>query len=74
VEQPSPRRPRPWRLIFDATRELGSVHCPERNLDNKGIRSKQRTYGKGPCRRDSVSRGALYALTVEQVYIGEDRA
>jgi hypothetical protein len=60
------------RLIFRRYRELGSVRLLKQDLDKQGIRSKQRTYGNGSrAGGQPFSRGALYALLSNPVYIGE---
>jgi site-specific DNA recombinase len=60
------------RLIFRRYRELGSVRLLKQDLDQQGIRSKQRTYGNGSrAGGQPFSRGALYALLSNPVYIGE---
>jgi DNA invertase Pin-like site-specific DNA recombinase len=60
------------RLIFRRYRELGSVRLLQQDLDEQGIRSKQRIYGNGSrAGGQPFSRGALYALLSNPVYIGE---
>jgi site-specific DNA recombinase len=60
------------RLIFRRYRELGSVRLLKQDLDKQGIRSKQRMYGNGSrAGGQPFSRGALYALLSNPVYIGE---
>ena len=60
------------RLIFRRYRELGSVRLLKQDLDKQGIRSKQRVYGNGSrAGGQPFSRGALYALLSNPVYIGE---
>ena len=60
------------RLIFRRYRELGSVRLLKQDLDQQGIRSKQRIYGNGSrAGGQPFSRGALYALLSNPVYIGE---
>src|ERR1700730_8955371 len=60
------------RQIFRRYRELGSVRLLQQDLDEQGIRSKQRTYGNGSrAGGQPFSRGALYALLSNPVYIGE---
>src|ERR1700732_333326 len=60
------------RQIFRRYRELGSVRLLKQDLDKQGIRSKQRTYGNGSrAGGQPFSRGALYALLSNPVYIGE---
>ncbi len=60
------------RLIFRRYRELGSVRLLKQDLDQQGIRSKPRIYGNGSrAGGQPFSRGALYALLSNPVYIGE---
>jgi site-specific DNA recombinase len=60
------------RQIFRRYRELGSVRLLKQNLDQQGIRSKQRIYGNGSrAGGQPFSRGALYALLSNPLYIGE---
>jgi site-specific DNA recombinase len=60
------------RLIFRRYRELGSVRLLKQDLDEQGIRSKQRIDGNGSrAGGQPFSRGALYALLSNPVYIGE---
>src|SRR4030081_3289127 len=60
------------RLIFRRYRELGSVRLLRQDLDKQGIRSKQRIYGNGSrAGGQPLSRGALYVLLSNPVYIGE---
>jgi site-specific DNA recombinase len=60
------------RLIFRRYRELGSVRLLKQDLDQQGIRSKQRIYANGSRAGGQLfSRGALYALLSNPVYIGE---
>src|SRR5438445_1629153 len=60
------------RLIFRRYPELGSVRLLKQDLDQQGIRSKQRIYGNGSrAGGQPFSRGALYALLSNPVYIGE---
>jgi hypothetical protein len=60
------------RLILRRYREPGSVRLLRQDLDEQGIRSKQRTYGNGSrAGGQPFSRGALYALLSNPVYIGE---
>ena len=60
------------RRIFLRYRELGSVRRLKQALDKAGIRSKQRI-DKNGCRAGGqrFSRGALYALLANPIYIGE---
>jgi len=60
------------RLIFRRYRELGSVRLLKQDLDQQGIGSKQRSYANGSrAGGQPFSRGALYALLSNPVYIGE---
>jgi site-specific DNA recombinase len=60
------------RLIFRRYRELGSVRLLKLDLDKQEIRSKQRIYGNGfRAGGQPFSRGALYALLSNPLYIGE---
>jgi DNA invertase Pin-like site-specific DNA recombinase/2-hydroxychromene-2-carboxylate isomerase len=60
------------RLIFRRYEELGSVRLLKQDLDQQGIRSKQRIYGNGSrAGGQPLSRGALYVLLSNPVYIGE---
>ncbi|MGI9492542.1 MAG: recombinase family protein, partial [Geminicoccaceae bacterium] len=59
------------RNIFETYLQLGSVHALERDLDERGIRSKQRITKSG---RQSggkcFSRGALFHLLRNRLYLG----
>jgi site-specific DNA recombinase len=60
------------RRIFARYRELGSVRRLKQELDNQGIRSKQRRDRNGSAAGGELfSRGALYALLSNPIYIGE---
>jgi hypothetical protein len=60
------------RLIFRRYRELGAVRLLKQDLDDHGVRSKQRLYAKGSrAGGQPFSRGALYALLSNPLYIGE---
>jgi site-specific DNA recombinase len=60
------------RRIFDRYRERGSVRLLKQDLDSRGIRSKQRINRSGrPVGGRPFSRGALYALLSNPIYIGE---
>jgi len=62
------------RLIYKRYLELGSVRRLKEDLDRQGIRSKVRTYEDGTrAGGQSFSRGALYALLSNPVYVGEIR-
>ena len=59
-------------LIYRRYRELGSVRLLQQDLDRQGIRSKLRTFGDGArAGGQRFSRGALYALLSNPIYIGE---
>src|SRR2546421_4911428 len=60
------------RLIFARYRELGSVRLLKEDLDRQGARSKQRLYRDGTrVGGQPFSRGALYALLSNPIYVGE---
>jgi len=60
------------RRIFDRYRELGSVRLLKQELDKQGIRSKRRADRNGALSGGQLfSRGALYALLSNPIYIGE---
>ena len=60
------------RLIFDRYRELGSVRLLKEDLDRQGARSKERLYRDGTrVGGQPFSRGALYALLSNPIYVGE---
>mgnify|MGYP003145585556 CR=1 FL=1 len=60
------------RRIFERYLQLKSVHALVRELDTKGIRSKERTTLKGrTVGGQPFSRGALYHLLRSRVYLGE---
>src|SRR4051812_10217997 len=60
------------RLIFARYRELGSVRLLKEDLDRQGARSKQRMYRDGTgVGGQPFSRGALYALLSNPIYVGE---
>ena len=62
------------RRIFDRYLELGSVRLLKEELDRDGIRSKRRVAGNGlESGGQSFSRGALYTLLSNPIYIGEIR-
>jgi len=60
------------RLVYARYQELGSVRMVRDDLDRRGIRSKTKISGagirSGGCR---LSRGALYTLLANPIYIGE---
>jgi len=61
-------------LIYKRYLELGSVRRLKEDLDHQGIRSKVRTSEDGTrAGGQSFSRGALYALLSNPIYIGEIR-
>ena len=60
------------RLIYKRYQELGSVRPLRQDLDRHSIRSKVRTYQDGRVTGGRpFSRGALYALLSNPIYIGE---
>jgi DNA invertase Pin-like site-specific DNA recombinase len=60
------------RLIFRRYLELGSVRLLKQDLDQTGIRSKERARRSGSrIGGQPFSRGALYALLSNPIYIGE---
>jgi site-specific DNA recombinase len=60
------------RLIYQRYLELGSVRLLKHDLDQRGIRSKVRTHQDGTrAGGRPFSRGALYALLANPIYIGE---
>src|SRR3954447_13594757 len=60
------------RLIFRRYLELGSVRVLKQELDQSGIQSKERTRRDGSrIGGQPFSRGALYALLSNPIYIGE---
>jgi site-specific DNA recombinase len=62
------------RSIYERYLELGSVRRLKEDLDRQGIRSKIRVYQDGARAGGvSLSRGALYALLSNPVYLGEIR-
>jgi site-specific DNA recombinase len=61
------------RLIFSTYLRLGSVLKLQRYLDEKQIRSKSWTTRQGPKTGRPFSRGALYYLLSNRVYLGEIR-
>jgi len=62
------------REIFRRYCELGSVRLLKDELDRRGIRSKVRVAGNGKrSGGESFSRGALYTLLGNPIYIGEVR-
>jgi len=62
------------RQIYKRYLELGSVRLLKHDLDRRGIVSKVRVSGKGTkSGGKSLSRGALYELLSNPIYIGEIR-
>lgn len=62
------------RLIFQRYLELGSVHRLMQDLESRGIRSKHWVTQKGNARGGThFTRGALYALLQNPVYVGQIR-
>src|SRR4029077_825362 len=60
------------RLIFRAYLKLGSVRLLKQELDRAGTRSKERARRNGSrTGGQAFSRGALYALLSNPIYIGE---
>src|SRR4051812_34784976 len=60
------------RLIFRRYRELGSVRVLKQELDQTGVRSKERARRDGSrTGGQPFSRGALYALLSNPIYVGE---
>jgi site-specific DNA recombinase len=62
------------RNIFNRYLELGSVRLLNEELDRNGVRSKRRVAGNGgESGGQSFSRGALYTLLGNPIYVGEIR-
>ena len=62
------------RQIYERYLELGSVRLLKQDLDRRGVRSKVRVSIKGlKSGGRSFSRGALYELLANPIYIGEIR-
>jgi DNA invertase Pin-like site-specific DNA recombinase len=62
------------RRIFRRYLELGSVRLLKEELDRQGVVSRPRSLGNGaPPKRHSFSRGAIYVLLSNPLYIGEVR-
>jgi site-specific DNA recombinase len=60
--------------IFERYCELGSVRLLKQELDRDGVRSKRRVAGGGiEAGAASFSRGALYTLLSNPIYLGEIR-
>src|SRR5882762_402805 len=62
------------RKIFRRYQELGCVRLLKEDLDRRGVVSKRRTSNTGMASGgNSFSRGALYALLSNPIYVGEIR-
>ena len=62
------------KLIYERYLELGCVRLLQQDLDKRGIRSKVRVSREGKRSGGQVfSRGALYTLLANPIYIGEVR-
>src|ERR1700693_1478263 len=62
------------RQIFRRYLELGCVRLLKEELDQRGVVSKSRSSAKGPHQKaSSFSRGALYVVLSNPLYIGEVR-
>jgi site-specific DNA recombinase len=62
------------KFIYERHLALGSVRLLKHELDDRGITSKVRMSRKGSkCGGSSFSRGALYELLANPIYIGEVR-
>src|SRR5712675_504347 len=62
------------RYIFQRYQELGSVRLVKEDLDSRSVLSKRRTSKTGiESGGHSFSRGALYALLSNPIYVGEIR-
>ena len=60
------------RLIFTRYLELGSGRALQIELDQHGIRSKRRTYRGGrPYGEQPISRGPLYVILQNRIYVGD---
>jgi len=69
---PAPTEAETVRSIYARYLELGSVRHLKQDLDRRGMRSKVRLHGDGTrTGGSSFSRGALYALLSNPIYIGE---
>src|ERR1700738_2317239 len=62
------------RLIFRRYRELGSVRLLKQDLDEQGIRSKQRTYGNGSRRWAAILARSALCAALEPGLHRRDRA
>jgi DNA invertase Pin-like site-specific DNA recombinase len=60
------------RMMFTRYLELGSGRTLQAELDERGIRSKSRTYRSGrPYGEQPISRGALYTILQNRIYAGD---
>ena len=60
------------RMIYTRYLELGSGLALQVELDQRGIRSKSRVYRGGrPYGEQPISRGALYVLLQNRIYVGD---
>ena len=60
------------RMIFTRYLELGSGRALQVELDQRGVRSKRRTYRCGrPYGEQPISRGPLYAILQNRIYVGD---
>ena len=60
------------RMIYTRYLELGSGLALQVELDQRGIRSKRRVYRDGrPYGEQPISRGALYVLLQNRIYVGD---
>ncbi len=68
----NPKEAKVVKLIYEQYHRLGSVRALKTLLDEKGIKSKCRTSRAGnPSGGASLSRGALYTLLKNPVYVGK---
>jgi site-specific DNA recombinase len=60
------------RMIFTRYLELGSGRSLQVELDQRGVRSKRRTYRGGrPYGEQPISRGPLYVILQNRIYVGD---
>jgi site-specific DNA recombinase len=60
------------RMIFTRYLELGSGRALQVELDQRGVRSKRRTYRGGrPYGQQPISRGPLYVILQNRIYVGD---
>lgn len=60
------------RMIFTRYLELGSGRALQVELDQRGVRSKRRVYRGGrPYGEQSISRGPLYVILQNRIYVGD---